>query len=130
MNVCSGRTKWGNIRVDLLEAADIRQDWSNLSFPNDSFGAVFADPPWDSQYKPQVKRYMEKAIRIAPIVYLMAPWIYGSSMFELTNVWIRQLPGINPIVAITRYKRKENYEEFEHAESFVRFIERAGEGRA
>lgn len=105
LNVCSGRSPWGDTKVDKYLKADFNQDWTELNFPADSYGAVFADPPWNAAYKPQCSRFMKRALKIAPVVYLMAPWIYGSSEATLTNAWFRQLPGINTIVAITRYER-------------------------
>ena len=51
LNVCSGRTDWGDVTLDLHEPADVAGDWTALPFEDDSFGAVFADPPWDSGHK-------------------------------------------------------------------------------
>lgn len=105
LNVCSGATSWGDRTVDLFEKADLHQDWTALDFPADTFGAVFADPPWDAAYKRQCSLFMHRALRIAPVVYLMSPWVYGSADAELTNAWIRHHPGVNQIIAITRYQR-------------------------
>lgn len=106
LNVCSGRNPWGDVRVDnFVAAADLHQDWTALDFPADSFGAVFADPPWNATYKRQCSLFFKRALKIAPVVYLMAPWIYGSADARLTNIWVRQMPGVNTIVAITRYER-------------------------
>ena len=108
LNVCSGKSKWGDTTVDLYMPSDLNVDWLSLPYADDSYGAVFADPPWNSGYKQQCAAFMRRALRIAPVVYLMAPWLYGSAEARLTKVWVRQIPGVNQIVGITRYERSTN----------------------
>lgn len=111
LNVCSGRSPWGDVKVDKFElSADLHQDWTALDFPADSFGAVFADPPWDAAYKRQCSLFIHRALRIAPVLYLMSPWCYGGADAQLTNVWFRQMPGVNSWIAIARYERPSHIE--------------------
>ena len=105
LNVCSGRARWGDVTMDLYEPADVRGTWTRLPFARDSFGAVFADPPWDASYKKDVAAFVREALRVAPVAYLMAPWIYGGRRARLTASWVRQLPGVNAAVTLTRYER-------------------------
>lgn len=105
LNVCSGKTSWGDVTLDRYEPSDARADWIALPFKNDSFGAVFADPPWNAGYKADASAFVNEALRIAPVVYLMAPWIYGSAKARLTNCWVRQFPGVNTPILLTRYER-------------------------
>lgn len=107
-NVCSGTTKWGHVRVDKFMPADLQQDWTELSVPEmmKAPAAIFADPPWDGAYKRQCATFIKRALTIAPVVYLMAPWMWGSAERKLTKVWVREMPGVNPIVAIMRFERK------------------------
>lgn len=105
LNVCAGHTAWGEVRVDRYEPANAKADWTALPFKDDSFAAVFADPPWNTQQKAQVAAFMREALRVAPVAYLMAPWIYGAAWANLTATWVRQHPGINPAVTLTRYAR-------------------------
>jgi hypothetical protein len=105
LNVCAGRTRWGDITLDRYEPAMVNGDWTCLPFANDSFGAVFADPPWDAPYKKQIAAFMREALRVAPVAYLMAPWIYGARWANLTRTWVRQLPGVNTPILLTRYRR-------------------------
>ena len=107
LNVCSGTTPWGDVTMDYYEPSDINGSWTNLPFKSDGFGAVFADPPWNAGYKKDVSLFVNEALRIAPVAYLMAPWIYGAKHASLTAVWVRQFPGVNAIVGLTRYERKE-----------------------
>lgn len=105
LHVCSGRSEWGDVTVDLYEPADVQADWTSLPFPDDSFGAVFADPPWNSGYKKDVAAFVHEAMRIAPVAYLMAPWLYGGMVAPLTRIWVRQMPGVHSPVIIARHAR-------------------------
>jgi len=105
LNVCSGATAWGDVTMDKYEPADVGGDWTALPFENDSFNAVFADPPWNAAYKKDVAAFVREALRIAPVAYIMAPWIYGGKIARLTDCWVRQFPGIHTPVLLTRYER-------------------------
>lgn len=105
LNVCSGRGSWGDVTLDLYEPADVQADWTALPFDDDSFGAVFADPPWDSGHKLEVAGYMREALRVAPVAYLMAPWLYCAGWARITRVWFREFPGIHTPILLARYER-------------------------
>ena len=105
LNVCSGATLWGNVTMDRYEPADVRGSWTALPFADESFAAVFADPPWGAGYKTEVARFLSEATRVAPVAYLMAPWLYGAAWLKTDRVWVRQLPGVNATVSVTRYVR-------------------------
>lgn len=105
LNVCSGKNPFGDVTMDKYEPADVQGDWTTLPFPNSSFGAVFADPPWNSGYKEEVSLFVNEALRVAPIAYLMAPWVYGSAKAVLARIWVRQFPGVNTPIILARYER-------------------------
>jgi len=52
-----------------------------------------------------VAEFVMEALRVAPIAYLMAPWLYGSAKAKLTGIWVRQFPGVNVPILVTRYER-------------------------
>lgn len=105
LHVCSGRSTWGDTTADLYEPADVRAAWTALPFADDSYAAVFADPPWNSGYKSEVAAFVREAMRVAPVAYLMAPWLYGGAAAPLSRVWVRQFPGVHAPVLLTRYER-------------------------
>lgn len=105
LNVCAGKTKWGDVTLDRYEVSDVRGSWDRLPFARDSYGAVFADPPWNGGYKAEVAAFVMEALRVAPVAYVMAPWIYGSKKAKMTHCWVRQFPGVNNAVLLTRYER-------------------------
>jgi len=113
LNVCCGESLFGDVRMDkyndysLFAPPDVIGDMEELPFENDSFGAVFSDPPWYANYKQKSANFIKDALRVAPVVYLMSPWIYGSSNAKLTDCWVRQHPGINNAIVLARYERAD-----------------------
>ena len=105
LNVCSGRNPFGDVTCDLYEPADVKAAWINLPFADNSFGAVFADPPWNGGYKAEVSIFMREALRVAPVAYLMAPWVWASHGIKRAY-WVRELPGVNNAILLTRYERE------------------------
>ncbi len=106
LHVCAGRSAWGDVTLDLhVASADVQGDWQALPFPADAFGAVFADPPWDSGHKSEVAAFVREAMRVAPVAYLMAPWLYCGKVAPITRVWYREFPGVNQPVLLSRYER-------------------------
>ena len=107
LNVCAGKTRWGDVTMDRYEPSDVMGDWTRLPFARDAFAAVFADPPWNAGYKAPAAAFVRDALRVAPVVYLMAPWVYGSKRARLTATWARQFPGVHVPILLTRYERAE-----------------------
>jgi hypothetical protein len=105
LNVCSGAGAFGDTTVDLYEPADVRASWTALPFADDSYGAVFADPPWSASHKPDVSAFMHEALRIAPVAYMLSPWVYGAGWARLTAVWVRVAGGVNAPILLARYER-------------------------
>jgi hypothetical protein len=82
-------------------------DWRALPFRDDSFGCIFADPPWAMDNMKACGDFCKHALYISPVLYLMAPWYWVSDRAERTAVWIRELPGINVPVLLVRYERTD-----------------------
>lgn len=105
LHVCSGRSDFGDTTLDKYEPADVAADWTALPFERDAYEAMFADPPWNAAYKPQVAAFMREALRVAPVAYLMAPWVYCAEWAPITRLWWREFPGVNAPVLLSRYER-------------------------
>ena len=115
LNVCSGDTYFGDVQVEKyhfrkdwfgVNGTKIKADMRYLPFKDDSFACVFSDPPWDLSTKEDMAFAVNEFIRVAPVVYLMCPWTWGSSKATLEKCWVRWFPGINNAVLITKYRRK------------------------
>jgi hypothetical protein len=108
LHVCAGpQSQIGDVRVDrhvTPHAPAVKADWLALPFKDDSFGAVFADPPWGIGYMADSAKFCEEALRIARVIYVMSPWLWVAKGIR-RKVWIREFPGINNPILIARYER-------------------------
>jgi hypothetical protein len=110
LHVCSGKSELGDVTVDKYTEADYQCDMRKLPFADDSFGAVFCDPPWNVGMKKEVAEAMPELLRVAPVVYLMSCWTWGSSKATLEKAWVRWFPGINNAILICKYHRNHKLE--------------------
>lgn len=52
LHVCCGKSRLGDVRVDLFEdSADIKADATALPFPDESFESVLCDPPYNGKFQ-------------------------------------------------------------------------------
>ena len=106
LHVCSGpMSKFGDIRVDLHVrpiAPGVMADWTSLPFAANSFGAVFSDPPWNVGYMKQCADFCKEALRLAPVIYVMSPWLWVHKGVQ-RKCWIREFPGVNVPIILARY---------------------------
>lgn len=113
LHVCSGpKSDFGDVRCDryvMPQAPGVMADWIALPFAANSFAAVFADPPWNLGQMKNCANFCEDAIRIAPIIYLMSPWLWVRRGVERTKIWVREMPGINVPILIVRYQRQPRF---------------------
>jgi len=107
LNVCAGAVNFGDVKVDKYLPSDARADMVALPFKDDSFGCVFSDPPWDASMKAKIASFCKESLRVAPVLYLMSPWHWGSSSRTIDKVWLREFPGISNAILIVKYRRKE-----------------------
>ena len=112
LHVCSGASDFGDVCVDryvMPKSLGVVADWEALPFAANSFAAVFADPPWNMAQMKACANFCEDAIRIAPVLYLMAPWLWIRAGVKRTKIWVREMPGINVPVLIVRYERAPRF---------------------
>ena len=112
LHVCSGpQSDFGDVRVDRYVKPvppGAIADWTALPFPSDSFAAVFADPPWNMAYMKPCADFCKEALRIAPVAYVMSPWLWVNENAKRTNIWVREFPGVNVPILLVRYERGVN----------------------
>jgi len=110
LHVCAGpSSKFGDVRIDRHVAPQppgAIADWTALPFRDDSFAAVFADPPWNLGQMKSCADFCHEALRVAPIAYVMAPWLWVERRARRTAIWVREFPGVNVPILIVRYERK------------------------
>jgi len=110
LHACSGQDKlFGDVTIDIgpRMTPDIVADITkSIPYPDNSFAAAFADFPWTAAFKKKVADAMKELLRVAPIVYTISPWTYGSSICELDEVYIAWQPGVNQALLFSKYIRK------------------------
>lgn len=109
LHVCSGPTSdFGEVRMDryvIPQLPGVVADWIALPFADDAFEAVFADPPWNIGYMQQCALFCQDALRVAPVVYVMSPWLWVEARAD-RKLWVREFPGITQPILLARYERK------------------------
>jgi hypothetical protein len=109
LHVCSGPVSdFGDVRLDRYVRPippGVIGDWTALPFASDSFAAVFADPPWSMGYMKPCADFCKEALRVAPVAYVMSPWLWCNRNARRSKIWIREFPGVNAPINIVRYER-------------------------
>lgn len=113
LHVCCNRDHFADINVDIDPdvqpdvVADVL-DW--LPFDDDSFEAAFADFPWVESWRWNHKKAIREMLRVAPVAYVISPFLYGWKGCKPTNIMVSWRPGINHPILFVRYERTDNYE--------------------
>lgn len=113
LHVCCNRDHFADINVDIDPnvqpdvVADVL-DW--LPFDDDSFGAAFADFPWVESWRWNHKAAIREMLRVAPVAYVISPFLYGWKGCKPTTILVSWRPGINHPILFVRYERTDNYE--------------------
>src|SRR2546422_10936840 len=82
LHACCAYDHFGDANVDIrpeVHPDKVCDITLHIPYPDDSFGAAFADFPWTAAWKHKVAKAMHELLRVAPVVYTLAPWTYGSS---------------------------------------------------
>jgi len=112
LHACSGQdTLFGDVTVDIdpkMQPDIVADITRRIPYPDDSFAAAFADFPWTAAFKKKVARAMKELLRVAPIVYTISPWTYGSSTCTLEWVMVLWQPGVNKALLFSKYVRNES----------------------
>ena len=99
----------GDVRVDARRtwATTVQASMEALPFKADSFAAAYFDPPWAGMYRARAAKAMLELRRIAPVIYTLGPWLWGTSQMTISDVRVCYRPGFNLPLLFARYERKE-----------------------
>lgn len=108
LHVCCANDHFGTVNVDIR--AEVKPDivcdiTQGLPFKSNSFSAAVGDLPWTAAWKKHVAAAMKELLRVAPIVYILAPWTYGSKNVKQPSFTVAWQPGVNQSLLFTRYER-------------------------
>jgi hypothetical protein len=96
---------------------DVLGDIFQLPVRDSSFAATFADVPWIGTWKFNLGRALREFLRVAPVCYILSPWIDGAkaapidrNRIPIVLDWPVDLcyqPGIHHPILLVRYLRRE-----------------------
>src|SRR3990172_9096426 len=93
LNVCAGNAMFGDLRVDAYHPwPDVKADAPHPPFKADTFAAVFMAPPWGLEAMRGLSLAFHDALRVAPVLYVYSPIVWGTSRAVLTPASLRCLP--------------------------------------
>ncbi len=111
-----GSSTIGDVRIDKFRRDDFfpmdaRSDWFALPFKDDAFGAVLMDPPWKVCAMKEIANAFKEALRVAPVLYVYAPYLWGGEKVKVSKIWVRAHHGVHHPVMLVRYERRYDKEE-------------------
>ena len=115
-NICAGRSKLGNVKLDLdpYDKSVIRGNMIKLPCSNNLFDTVIQDPPWKIGFYHRMKPFFE-CIRVCKVggkIIYNAYWIPDSKAVELKEVYVRQdKPFTNTSIISIFEKITDEYDE-------------------
>ena len=113
LHVCCNEDHFGDINVDIDSGVgpDVVADVCDfLPFEDNEFAAAFADFPWVESWRWNHKEAIREMLRVAPVAYVISPFLYGWKGCTPTKIWVSRRPGINHPILFVRYERTEKYE--------------------
>lgn len=109
LNVCSGASKLGDVKVDLdpKDKSIIKADMKKLPFDDNTFDTVIQDPPWKIGYFDKWKPFFEcvRVCKIGGLIIYNAYWIPESDDVELVETWIRSDSSFTNASIISVFKK-------------------------
>lgn len=94
LHVCSGSSKLGDVRVDVVhDAANLKADMFHLPFGDASFPVVICDPPYELNLQDRCKLAKELARVCRPGGRLLwkAPWLPHEGFFLIHDVTVQSI---------------------------------------
>jgi len=98
VNVDSDPTCNPDVVADVLEG---------LPFEDDSFAATFADFPWVKDWMKNTSSALIEMLRVAPVAYIICPWLVGASYAHPESIFVSWRPGINHPILFVKYVRQD-----------------------
>lgn len=97
LHVCSGKSRLGDIRIDILPTGDVQADALNLPLADDSIPTIVSDPPYDWALQHRIKYFQELGRVHEPGGLLLhkAPWLPLEGLYDIQRVVVannRHLP--------------------------------------
>ena len=109
LHACCNEDHFGDVNIDIRPEVkpDVVCDVTKeLPFKDDEFASAFADLPWIEKFRWDAARAIKQMLRVAPIVYIISPWLYGAKTCYPAKIDISWRPGINHPILFVKYRRR------------------------
>jgi hypothetical protein len=109
LHVCCNTDHFGTVNVDVRPEVSpdiVANVLEGLPFADNSFAAAFADFPWIESWRWNAALAIKEMLRVAPVVYVISPWLYGAKTCYPDEVNVSWRPGINHPILFVRYVRR------------------------
>lgn len=111
LNICAGKSKLGDVKVDLdpKDKSIIKADMKNLPFEDESFDTVIQDPPWKIGYFDRWQPFFEcvRVCKVGGRIIYNAYWIPTSKLVELEEIIVRQDGAFTNTSIISIFRRNK-----------------------
>lgn len=116
LHVCSNRDIFGALENGGVTRLDFRPEvepdivadiTKTTGIKADSFGACFGDVPWVESWRFNLAATVKEMLRIAPVAYIIAPWLLGAAYAKVTDIKVSQRPGVQHPILFVRYERSQ-----------------------
>ena len=112
LHVCCNLDHFADVNLDIDEKynPDIVADvLEGIPFDDNEFAAAFADFPWVESWRWNHKEAIREMLRVAPIAYVISPFLYGWKGAKIEQIYVSHRPGINHPILFTKYVRTKKY---------------------
>ncbi len=109
LHVCCAEDHFGTVNVDIRPEVkpDLVLDATKpLPFDYNGFASAFADLPWITKFRWDAARIIKNLLQVAPIVYIISPWLYGAKTCYPESIKVSWRPGINAPILFVKYIRR------------------------
>lgn len=112
LHACCNEDHFGDVNIDFR--AEVKPDivcdiTKVLPFKDNEFASVFMDVPWINAWKWNLGKAIKESLRVAPIVYVISPWLYGWRGCYPESIEVSWRPGINNPILFVKYVRTDKY---------------------
>lgn len=111
LHACCADDHFADVNIDIRP--EVKPDFvcdvtKKLPFKENEFAAAFADVPWVVSWRWNVARAIKQLLKVAPIVYIISPWLYGAKTCYPETINVSWRPGINHPILFVKYIKRKN----------------------
>lgn len=93
IHVCSGKSNFGGVQLDLFEKADIKADYRHIPIKDKAFDTVICDPPWGKSERVDkgIKNWLYELRRVSRYRII----IIHNTIFKIKGARLKRVYAVN-----------------------------------